>query len=64
MRYEIHVGKFGCYFYDTEEDKDVTLKEALDIMNKNNTQTKKRLVEQCISEEDGKHWPTEKEEEK
>ena len=33
MRYEIHTGKFGCYFYDVEQNKDVTLKEAVDIMN-------------------------------
>lgn len=33
MRYEIRTGKFGCYFYDTSTETDVTLQHALSIMN-------------------------------
>lgn len=33
MRYVINYGKFGAYIYDTQEDKDLTLREVRDMLN-------------------------------
>jgi len=33
-RYEVRTGKWGCYFYDSVDDKDLTLEEILDLLNK------------------------------
>lgn len=32
-RYIIKTGKFGCYFYDTGTEKDITLEEVRDMLN-------------------------------
>ena len=42
IRYEIRRGRFGLYFYDTIDCRDVDLYEALDKMNAyNNIHSKK-----------------------
>jgi len=33
-RYQINTGKFGQYFYDCQEEKDMPLVEVLHILNK------------------------------
>lgn len=33
-KYELRTGKFGQYFYDSENDLDLPLKEVLQILNK------------------------------
>ena len=32
-RYEMKVGKFGCYIYDLKDGRDIDLIETLQIMN-------------------------------
>ncbi len=32
-RYEIKYGKFGAYFYDKDENTDMTLKDVLEKLN-------------------------------
>ena len=32
-RYELRIGKFGMYFYDTFSDEDVSLQDVLHILN-------------------------------
>lgn len=33
VQYVIKIGRFGCYYYDQENKKDIDLEEALDMMN-------------------------------
>lgn len=33
MRYELKEGKFGFYFYDTYEKKDLPLEKVLELLN-------------------------------
>ena len=33
MRYILRFGKFGAYYYDSKEDKDLTLDDVLAILN-------------------------------
>ena len=32
-RYELRVGKFGVYFYDSVEKKDMSLESVLELIN-------------------------------
>ncbi len=32
-RFELRTGKFGCYFYDTQDQKDIDLNETLKKLN-------------------------------
>lgn len=36
-RYEIRYGKYGAYFYDTDEGQDVTLEQVKHVMNDKDT---------------------------
>ena len=33
VQYIIKIGRFGCYYYDQENKKDIDLEDALDMMN-------------------------------
>jgi len=46
-RYELKMGECGAYFYDTKEDNDLTLDQALNLLNgkRINTQTKQEVAE-------------------
>ena len=33
-RYELRMGKFGAYYYDRKENKDLTLDQVLNLLNK------------------------------
>jgi hypothetical protein len=43
-RYEIRTGKFGQYFYDTDDEKDMPLIDVLYILNETNLLEKTRSV--------------------
>lgn len=40
-RYEVRIGKFGQYFYDSEEDKDMSLDEVIAVMNEDSVEESK-----------------------
>ena len=38
LAFELRQGKFGMYFYDKQNEKDLTLQEVLELLNEHNPQ--------------------------